>query len=199
MINRLIIVGLIVSLIMNCTTRVYDEIGEIRREVDRIQSQLSDLQQTERILLGVSAEGASVIAYRADRSIRKIAVEALGETGKYMTDFYFSNGKILFCYSKIIDYGRDIMDSLEGKELEENIVEENRFFFADDKLVHWLKFEDAIPPSNQRYEHKGQAILAEARSYVLFMNTPLPEDREDHCDWICDREQDGDCVEFKCK
>lgn len=197
--KMLMFVGLAIGSLLACAANVDDGVGEIHQELKRIRSHLSDMESTERILLGISAEGASVIAYRENGAIRKIAVEALGETGKYLADFYFKDRRFFFSHVRIIDYGGNIMEALEDKELRKDVVEEDRFFFADDKLIRWLKFEKQILPSDPRYQEKGQAILAEAWSFVLLMETSLPKEGEDYCDWICDQERDGHCVKYKCE
>ena len=197
--KRLAFVGLAIGAVVGCATNLDDGIGEIQREIERIRSHVTTMQETQRVLLGISAEGAGVTAYRENGTVRWVAVEALGETGKYLADFYFGNEQLLYAHVKLIDYGGDIMEGLEGKKLEENVVEEDRLFLADGKLIRWLQFEDPISTSDGRFDERRQEILAEARSFMLLMETSAPEQGEEHCDWICDQEQDHHCVRYKCE
>ena len=196
---KLMIVGWVISTLFSCAAKVDDGVREIRQEFWHVQSSISTLQKTQRILFGISTEGAAVTAYRENGVIRKIVVEALGETGKYLADFYFENKRLIFSHIRLIDYGGHIMEAREEKHLRDEIVEEDRFYFADGKLIKWMRFEEQTLPYKPGYEEKGQSVLGEAKSFMLLMETPPPKEGEEFCDWICDRKEDERCVEYRCE
>lgn len=197
--KMLMFVGLVISTLIACSAKTDDSVREIHQELARIQSDLSTLQKTQRILLGISTEGAAVTAYSEKGNIQKIAVEALGETGKYLADFYFKNEQIIFSHIKVINYGSHIMETHKSEDLKERVAEEDRFYFANGKLIQWLKFEEHILSSKPGYQEKGQSVLAEAQSFVLLMKTSPPKAGEDFCNWICGQKENERCVKYQCE
>lgn len=197
--KTLILVGLTICTLFACAGKVNVSVREIRQEVAYIQSGLSSLQKTQRILLGFSTEGAAVTAFRENADIRMITIESLGEMGKYLSDFYFENEQLIFSHVRVISYGGHIMEIPEGKDLKDDIAEEDQFYFDDGKLIKWLNFEKQILPSESGYQAKGQSVLAEAQSFLLFMKTSPPAEGEDLCNWICSQKEGEYCVEYQCK
>lgn len=194
-----ILFGLTILTLFACADKVNVGVREIRQEVARIQSGLLSLQKTQRILLGFSTEGTAVTAFRENGDIRKITVEALGEMGKYLADFYFKNEHLIFSHVRLISYGGHIMEAPESKDLKHDVTEENQFYFDDGKLIRWLKFEELILPSESGYQAKGKSVLAEAQSFVLLMKTLPPAEGEDLCNWICSQKEGEYCVKYQCK
>ncbi|MFC1610709.1 hypothetical protein ACFL6C_07115 [Myxococcota bacterium] len=177
---------------------VENEIVGIRREFKTIQSQLSEFKRHQRVLLGISAEGASITAYRDGEKVRKITVEALGETGKYLAEFFYNDEKLFFAFMQVIDYGGHIMETLEGKKLKNDVREEDRLYFVKDDLVRWLRFKKQIPPPNPDFAQKRKSVLAQAQSFLLLMKTPAPKKGEDTCDWNCGKQEHDHCVKYVC-
>jgi hypothetical protein len=115
--------------------------------------------------------------------------------GKSLEDFYFKNGALIFAHIRVINYGSHIMD----ENLKEVVTEENKLFFAGDKLVRWLNPENQVLPSMLGYQEKEKNVLAEAKSFLLLMNTPPPREGEDLCNWTCVQKENENCVRYQCK
>lgn len=166
------------------------------RAAARTESRLAQLAQTRRALAGVSAEGASVIAWRDGRAVVKIAVEALGERGKRLADFYYADGRLVLAHLRRIDYGADIAESLQGKTLRADVVEEHRLAFAGGRLVQWLEGGQPVAAGDTRWRTQQADTLAEARAMQRLMQTAAPAGRD--CEWSCSRPQGAGCARYRC-
>ena len=196
--KTLLFVGLVVGSLFAHSFEAASSVNEIRQDVFRIRSSLSTCQKTKRTLLDISSEGAAVTAYSKGTIIQKIAVEALGETGKYLADFYFQNGQLIFSYVRVIDYGAHIMESQESKDFKAQLAEEERLYFANGKLIRWLKGKEQVLPSTPGYREKEQSVLSEAQSFILLMKTAAPKGGEDSCNWACVHKKAARCVRYQC-
>ena len=166
------------------------------RAVARTESRLAQLAQAQRALAGVSAEGASVVAWRDGRAIVKIAVEALGERGKRLADFYYADGRLVLAHLRRIDYGADIAESLQGKTLRSDVVEEHRLAFASGRLVRWLEGGQPVARGDARWHTRQADTLAEANGLRLLMQTAAPAGKD--CEWVCSRSQGAGCARYRC-
>lgn len=168
----------------------------VEGEVARIDSSLPKLRSTERDLRGVSAEGATVVAHADGSDIQKISLEALGERGKYLADFYFVRRRLVFARARRIDYGGDIMERFDGKALKHEVVEDDRLAFANRRVIGWHAISGEVPLSDPRVPRKQHAILTESKSLMTLMRTPDPQDPE--CEWSCSRPHAAACRAYRC-
>lgn len=193
------IIGLAIFSLIACSAVMDNNVRQLRIEKKRIQSNLSTLDRRQRVLLGVSTEGTSVTAYRENGKIRKIEVDALGEIGRYLSEFYFKSEQLIFAHIKTISYASHIMETSENSGLDETVEQDDTYFFIDQKLIHWIKSEENVPPSQPGYKEAGKSVLAEVRSFIIFMETPPPEEGEDYCNWMCVEKENGFCIDYQCK
>jgi hypothetical protein len=81
-----------------------------------------------------SSEGGKVEAYCERDSIRLLVASYYGETGDATDSFYFDHDSLLFALSEVrrgLPNGRDAYPK-------RTIVERQRFYFTDGRLVRWL-------------------------------------------------------------
>jgi hypothetical protein len=147
----------------------------IRDAVDRIEVRLPDMRRDERLVAGLSAEGALVTAWRGPGGIEKIHVEALGETGRRLTDIHVADGAPLRVYDLLLAYGAG--DA-------ERTVSEARHYLA------------AGAPATPDGTGTAEAA-ARARSLLRLMSTPAPASG-DACEWRCADERGAECVRYTC-
>lgn len=165
--------------------------------VQRIESRLATLAQDRRALTGVSAEGASVVGYRDGGALVKITLEALGERGKRLADFHFERGRLVHAHLRRIDYGADIAESLQGKTLRADVVEDQRLSFSGTRLVQWLEAGQPVAAADPRWKAMQADTLAEALAYRRLLQTPAPPGKD--CEWACTRTQGAGCARYRCE
>ena len=169
---------------------------EARRKFTEINSRESTFKQDARMVSGVSAEGAEVTAFREGTAIRKLVLEALGETGKRRAEYYFDGGRLFFAFIQTIRYDSHIMETLSGKTLKEKVSGEDRLYFADGKLVRWLDFKKERSAKDSDWTERETGAQNDAANFVLLMTTAGAAG----CNpWDCALEQAGRCTKYRCE
>lgn len=117
-----------------------------------------------------STEGGQAKAYLAAGELQMIALELLGETGKWEWEFYFDRDRLIFALARDFRYNRPFYwDAEKAREFEDTEVfdpeksriSENRYYFQQERLFLWLDHErrpvDLNSPENAEI---GREILA---------------------------------------
>ena len=139
------------------TTR---QIQSIRKQFLAINKRVGKYQKVKKELSGFSLEGGEMVAYFDGPAIVKIVATYYGETGKSLEEYYFANEKLIFVYRKESRYNRP----LSGKVVHSY---ENRFYFANDRLIHWLNSMGRPAPNGLAdYQEKQEEYLEAARKFV---------------------------------
>jgi hypothetical protein len=152
----------------------------------------------ERPVQGLSAEGARVVAWGKPGAIEKISVEALGERGRLLQDFYWQRGVLIAAHVRRIDYGANIMDLPKDKPTPTTVVEEDWLEFAGNRAVRRRSLagdglKEAAPQRQQTAK-----MTADARSFKRLISAPDAA-AAGSCTWACAREQRGECLAYKCR
>lgn len=154
----------------------------------------------ERSLQGMASEGARVVAWGTPRAIEKISVEALGERGRVLQDFYWQRGRLVAARERRIDYGAHIMDLPKDKPTPMNVVEDEWLSFAGDRLLHRRSLEGELAKNNTAARQRAAQLKASARSFKRLVNAPeSPDAKGGICSWSCAREQRGECLAYHCR
>ena len=133
-------------------------ISEIQKRFYTINADLPSLKKVEQELMGESTEGGTVESYYQDQGLAKIVANYYGEMGQSIEEYYFSEDKLFFVFSKKLSYDKPMY--VEGSKVTKTI--ENRYYFYKDKIVRWLDADKAkVDPS--RFEPKETEILAAIR------------------------------------
>ena len=82
-----------------------------------------------------------------------------GETGRRTTEYNFSNGQVIFVFDKYEGYSKPMT---EGK-IDIVIVKENRYYFADRKIIRWL--EDKKLKDEKLFTVKAKEILNDIKEF----------------------------------
>lgn len=139
------------------TTR---QIQSIRRQYAVINKHVGGYKKVKKELSGFSLEGGEMVAYFDGPTIVKIAATYYGESGKSLEEYYFGNEKLIFVYRKESRYDRP----LSGKVVHSY---ENRFYFANDRLIHWLNSMGRPAPNGiADYKEKQDEYLETARKFL---------------------------------
>jgi hypothetical protein len=129
---------------------------KIRKEYTQIVADSAKYQLASKDVMGMSTEGGELIYYHEGKLLRKASLTIFGETGRSVTEYYFADGKIFFCYERITRYDKPFY--LENMHVKK--VEENRYYFNDQQLIRWLDSSRKII-AGKLYAAKGKELLAE--------------------------------------
>lgn len=162
-----------------------------------IDKRLRQATLSERPVEGFSAEGTRSSAWRRDGNLLKIAVEALGETGRRDYAFYFSGGELVAARLQRTDYGSRITQVPTTQPLRRRIVE-----------VVWVEYRGGAAVRMHRNGRDADLqrpsegsvageLSAHARSFSRLMSAP--EVVAAGCQWHCTTDWQGECPGFVCR
>ena len=137
---------------------IEDQVKAIRQQYAQIESGLAACRQVKRDLPDESAEGGELIAYFKDADLRKLSAKFFGETGKAAEEFYFSNGRLIFVLRVESRYTEPMSGVVKTKT-------EERFYFADNKLIRWLNPDNKEVTSDAAAAERERELLAAAKKY----------------------------------
>lgn len=107
-----------------------------------------------------STDGGRLTAYCEGAAIRLLVADYFGESGDATDRFYFDHDSLFFVFSQSRRGHPDGKDPYPAR----TIVEDQRFYFVGDRLIHWL--EPNGKPQNvtsRDAEEQGRQLLADAR------------------------------------
>lgn len=137
---------------------VEEKVKAIRAQYAQIEKGLKDSRQVKRDLPGESAEGGELTAYFKDRSVAKLSAKFFGETGKALEEYYFWNSELIFVFRIESRYTKPMSGVVKTQT-------EDRFYFADGKLIRWLGNDKRPREMDAEAEKRGRELLASARKY----------------------------------
>jgi hypothetical protein len=138
---------------------VDEKIKVIRAHYSEIEGSLKSCRQVKRDLPGESAEGGELTGYFKGPSLRKLAAKFYGETGQALEEYYFGEGQqLLFVLRTESRYTAPMSGAVKSKT-------EERFYFADGKLIQWLGAEKKPIALDAVAEQRGADLLAQAMKF----------------------------------
>ena len=159
--NKLICLAcffVIVGAIGAADPSVEERVKVIRTRYAEIEKELKDCRQVKRDLPDESAEGGELTAYFKDSSLRKLSARLFGETGKVLEEFYFSDGQVIFVFrveTRLTEPNSGVVKSKT----------EQRFYFADGKLIRWLNPDRKDVTADATKPDREREVLATAKKY----------------------------------
>jgi len=137
-----------------------DQIQSIRRQYTAINKRAGKYRRVNKELSGFSLEGGKLVAYFDGPAIVKIVATYYGESGRSLEEYYYTNEKLIFVFRKEFRYDTP----LSGKVVH---TYENRFYFADDRLIEWLNSQVRPAPNGiADYQQKQNEYLETSRKFV---------------------------------
>jgi hypothetical protein len=130
-------------------------IAAIREEANEIDRNLPAYDRQSKVVLGVSAEGASVDYYRDGEKLRKIAAKIYGERFNSDAEFYFNGDDLLFVHEEFNRYDTQI-----GMDPPAQVVssEEKWLYFSAAELVALRIGEKDLSRSDAQWQETGSWI-----------------------------------------
>jgi hypothetical protein len=137
---------------------VEEKIKSIRAKYAEIEKGLKDCREVKRDLPGESTEGGELKAYFKERTLEKLSATFFGETGKALVEYYFWENQLIFVLRVESHYTKPMSGVVKIKT-------EERFYFADGKLIQWLGADKKPRPMDAEAEKRGHEFLAGAKKY----------------------------------
>ena len=146
-------------------------VKEIREKYSAIREHLSSYDTTTIEITDESTEGGQAIGYYDKSDLKMIEATWFGETGKRITEYYFDKGKIFFAFDRMYTYNRPMYwdeetaranGDKEAYDPKKTKVNEDRYYFNQDKLFLWLDNEkkevdltrvENVSAGNEMMEH----------------------------------------------
>jgi hypothetical protein len=137
-----------------------DPIQSIRQQYAAINKRVGRYKKVKKELSGFSLEGGELVAYFDGPAIVKIVATHYGEGGRTVEEYYYANAKLIFVFQKEQRYDKP----LSGKVVQ---TQENRFYFASDRLIRWInEAGKPVPLGQADYQQKQDEYLETSRKFV---------------------------------
>ena len=137
---------------------VEEKVKGIRAKYSEIEKQLKDYRQVKRDLPDESAEGGELTAYFKGPGLRKLSARLFGETGNVLEELYFDDNGLIFVLRNETGYTEPNSGVVMSKT-------EQRFYFADGKLIRWLNPDNKDVTNDAAVPRRERELLAEAKKY----------------------------------
>ncbi|HYJ06282.1 MAG TPA: hypothetical protein VEX43_14200 [Chthoniobacterales bacterium] len=137
---------------------IEEKIKAIRQRYAEVERELKQGRQVKRDLPGESAEGGELTGYFKETSLRKLAAQFYGESGKALEEYYFWEGQLFFVLRTESRYTRPLSGVVKSKT-------EERFYFDAGKLIQWLGLEKKPIALGPEAQERGRELLAQARKF----------------------------------
>lgn len=135
------------------------QVAGISAEVAAINKGAAKYKKTKKDVEDISLEGTEATYYQSGKNLRKITAKMFGETVYADGEFYYRDGRLIFAVLKRTNYSEPLGMSKKRKVMS---VEEQRYYFADDKLIRLLIGKKALKSGDERYEQLRDELISTA-------------------------------------
>jgi hypothetical protein len=119
-------------------------------------------------LSGFSLEAGQLVAYFDGPAIVKIVATHYGEMGRTLEEYYYSNGKLIFMFEKILHYSKP----MSGKVVH---TMESRYYFDNDQLIRLIDENGKqVDPSSEEFRMKQKELLETSNLFVAGARSKNP-------------------------
>jgi len=136
-------------------------IKQIETEYEKINKEIKKFKLTQEDVNDRSEEGGILKKYYEGQILRKAILTLFGETGQSTSEYYFSNGDLIFVKEQIDIY----TGPLDVSRGETESTETNKFYFNRERLIQWVDNDDEKVNSEQ-YSEKENEILDDIK-YII--------------------------------
>jgi hypothetical protein len=143
-------------------------INNIRRQYSTINKRANRFNKIKKELSGFSLEGGQLIAYTDGPAIVKLVATHYGEMGRTLEEYYYSNGKLIFVFEKVLHYNKPV----SGKVVR---TVENRYYFDNDRLIRWIQQNGKqADPSSEEFQLKQKELLENSNRFTAGARSKNP-------------------------
>lgn len=163
-----------------------------------IDARLPQLVRDERPLDDFSIEGTRVTAWRQGRQILRIEVVALGESGRTLLDFWWTDAGLLAARERRITYGDLITRIPLDQPLPMKLSQDETLHFRAGAVAGYSVDGADTPRGTALARQRGAELGAMARSFARLMRTQ-PALATANCRWVCVGAWQAECAGFACR
>ena len=140
-----------------------DHVKKIREMFASVNSNLKTFKIVEKDIEDESTEGGIMKAYYDKDQLVLLHCEFYGETGNFKEDYYYNEDKLFFVFSVVSNYSAPIYSEEEIKVS----VEENRYYFAGDKIIRYLdKDKKKVDKNSEEFTETGDKVFKESKRLI---------------------------------
>lgn len=136
-------------------------IRSIKNEFGKIEADHAKFRSVKKDIMDQSTEGGDGTLDYDGKQLRRARLEYFGETGKAYYMYYFSHGKIIFCFSRETRYTKPFY--IENYSI--GLIKTTRYYFQNGRLVRVIDEKGKLVDKSL-YPEK-QKDLSEADSAFL--------------------------------
>jgi len=169
-------------IVIACQAQTADkQISDIRENFRLINDDRNLIIGDTINLVGESSESGFMIKITDLKgNLKKIVVNYYGETGQSIEEYYVTDGRLFFCFTKQINYNRPIYynkkiaaDNGENEafDIKKSKIEETRYFYStDQKLIQMIDKNRAVI--------RDKKILVESEAEIMQEYSRLKEKKK---------------------
>ena len=132
---------------------VESRIKQIEVESKKIDGEIKKLKMTQEDINDRSEEGGILKKYYEGQTLRKAMLTLFGETGQSITEYYFSNGTLIF----VNDFVKTYTGPVNVSKGETQSTETNKFYLNNEKkLIRWQDNDGVIVDDSQYLEKEQE-------------------------------------------
>lgn len=145
-----------------------EQVTAIRSWFAETNSNLANYIVEEKEVLEESTEGGNLKAYYKEKDLVLLHCEIFGEMGNIKEDYYYHEGKLYFVFAVKTDYSSNVYEEAEIT----TTVEENRYYFNNDKMIRWLNKDKAkVDKESQSFKTMEQFVFDESKRMIEVFNS----------------------------
>jgi hypothetical protein len=152
------LLALFVGRIEGAEPSTEEKIKTIRERYAEVEREIKQYRQVKRDLPGESTEGGELTGYFKGASLRKLAAQFYGESGKALEEYYFWDGQLFFVLRTDSVYTKHLSGVVKS-------TSEERFYFADGKLIQWLGENKKAMSLSAEAQARGRELLVQAGKF----------------------------------
>jgi hypothetical protein len=158
--NKSLLIALlfVATSVQAVASSVEETVKTIRARYSEIERGLKDCRQVKRDLPDESAEGGELTAWFKGPSLQKLSARFFGESGKALEEYYFLGDQLVFVLRVESRYTKPMSGVVKTKT-------EERFYFADAKLIRWLGDGNKPVPLGPESDKRERELSESAAKY----------------------------------
>jgi hypothetical protein len=156
------------SNLMGARLQAEDSINTIRRQYLAINKRAGRYKKVKKELSGFSLEGGELVAYLSGPAIVKMVATHYGEMGRTVEEYYYSNGKLIFAFEKVLHYDKPT----SGKVIR---TIENRYYLNDNQLIRWIDGNGKqVNAAREEFRSKQKELLENSQRFITAAKSKSP-------------------------
>ena len=165
-ISILLLVLMSVNLLSNAQSEE-EHVKKIREMFTSVNSDLKTYKMVEKDVNDESTEGGMMKSYYDKGRLVLLHCEFYGESGNIKEDYYFNDDKLFFVFSVVSRYSAPVY----SEEEIDVTVEENRYYFVNDKMIRYLdKDKKKVDKNSEKYTKTGTKVFNESKRLINVYN-----------------------------